>query len=105
MYEWQCPWLAAALLHDIGREAQVIFDADKLDVTGAIGIARTIAYKGVVAQPMYSVGEDGHVLSGDGKEVPSSITAANFYESLSYVYSDGIPVLGDDKLYEIEKVL
>lgn len=59
-------------------EAKIIFDADKLDVTGAIGIARTIAYKGVVAQPMYSVGEDGHVLSGDGLEMPSFFREYHF---------------------------
>ena len=59
-------------------EAKIIFDADKLDVTGAIGIARTIAYKGVVAQPMYSVGEDGQVLSGDGPEVPSFFREYHF---------------------------
>jgi len=59
-------------------EAKVIFDADKLDVTGAIGIARTIAYKGRVAQPMYSVGGDGQVLSGDGPEVPSFFREYHF---------------------------
>lgn len=35
-------------------EAQVLFDADKLDVIGAIGAARTIAYSAVVGQPVFS---------------------------------------------------
>jgi uncharacterized protein len=35
-------------------EARVLFDADKLDVIGAIGVARTIAYDVVVGQPIYS---------------------------------------------------
>jgi uncharacterized protein len=34
-------------------EAQVLFDADKLDVIGAIGVVRTIAYSVVVGQPAY----------------------------------------------------
>lgn len=35
-------------------EARVIFDADKLDVLGAIGAARTIAYAALNHQPFYS---------------------------------------------------
>jgi len=35
-------------------EAQVIFDADKLDVLGAIGAARTIAYAALDGQPSYA---------------------------------------------------
>lgn len=35
-------------------EAQILFDADKLDVIGAIGVARTIAYDVVVNQPIYA---------------------------------------------------
>lgn len=35
-------------------EAMVLFDADKLDVIGAFGIARTIAYDVVVGQPIFA---------------------------------------------------
>jgi uncharacterized protein len=35
-------------------EAKVIFDADKLDVLGAIGAARTIAYAVLDGQPVYA---------------------------------------------------
>ena len=34
-------------------EARVLFDADKLDVLGAIGIVRTVAYDVVVGAPVY----------------------------------------------------
>ena len=35
-------------------EAQCLFDADKLDVLGAIGAARTIAYAALVGQPSFA---------------------------------------------------
>jgi uncharacterized protein len=34
-------------------EARVLFDSDKLDVIGAIGTARTIAYSVLAGEPMY----------------------------------------------------
>jgi uncharacterized protein len=35
-------------------EARILFDADKLDVLGAIGIARVIAYAALDGQPFYA---------------------------------------------------
>lgn len=52
-------------------EAKILFDADKLDVVGAIGIARTLIYKGIVAEPLYSVLPDGTVSDGEHDTVPS----------------------------------
>lgn len=52
-------------------EAKILFDADKLDATGAIGIARTLLYKGNVSQPLYSLRPDGTVSSGENDSVPS----------------------------------
>lgn len=49
-------------------EAKVLYDADKLDVTGAIGAARTLAYNGAVGQPIYSTAPDGSILDGSGDE-------------------------------------
>ena len=34
-------------------EAKILFDADKLDVTGAMGIARTLMYKADMQEPIY----------------------------------------------------
>ena len=42
-------------------EAKILFDADKLDVTGALGIARTLMYKGNVAEPIYNVLPGGEI--------------------------------------------
>lgn len=45
-------------------EAKILFDADKLDVTGAMGIARTLMYRGAVTEPLYAVLEDGSISDG-----------------------------------------
>ena len=52
-------------------EAKILFDADKIDAAGTLGIARTLIYKGQVSAPLYTVDEMGHVLDGGAKEPPS----------------------------------
>ncbi len=52
-------------------EAKILFDADKIDATGTLGIARTLIYKGQHDQPLYSVRSDGSVSDGDGDDTPS----------------------------------
>jgi len=52
-------------------EAKILFDADKLDATGTMGIARTIAYEGIVAEPLYCVDEQGNVLDGEENQESS----------------------------------
>ncbi len=45
-------------------EAKILFDADKLDVVGAIGVARTLVYKGTVSDPLYTRNLDGTICDG-----------------------------------------
>lgn len=52
-------------------ESKILFDADKLDVTGTIGIARTLLYKGYVSEALYSLNEDGSVSDGSNDDKPS----------------------------------
>ncbi|MCM1303673.1 MAG: HD domain-containing protein [Lachnospiraceae bacterium] len=52
-------------------EAKILFDADKLDAAGAMGIARTLLYKGIVAEPLYSLLPDGSVSTGEKDAMPS----------------------------------
>lgn len=52
-------------------EAKILFDADKLDATGALGIARTLMYKGNVAEPIYTKLPDGSISDGTGDTAPS----------------------------------
>ena len=48
-------------------EAKILFDADKLDVVGAIGIARTLYYGAQFAEPLSSRSESGEILDGREK--------------------------------------
>lgn len=52
-------------------EAKILFDADKIDVTGALGIARTLFYKGIVGEPLYSLLPNGEVSDGTNDKKPS----------------------------------
>lgn len=52
-------------------EAKILFDSDKIDATGALGIARTLFYKGTVGEPLYSVLPNGRVSDGTDDEKPS----------------------------------
>lgn len=52
-------------------EAKVLFDSDKLDVTGTLGIARTLLYKGQMSEPLYSLDEEGNVSDGLKDTEPS----------------------------------
>ena len=45
-------------------EAKILFDADKLDVTGAIGIARSLMYRGTLTEPLYRHLPDGSISDG-----------------------------------------
>ncbi len=52
-------------------EAKILFDADKLDATGTLGIARTLFYNAQVSEPLYSLDKRGHVLDGSTDKMPS----------------------------------
>jgi uncharacterized protein len=55
-------------------EAKCLFDADKLDVLGAIGVARTIAYAVMAGTPHYE--EPSEQFIQTGKEVPGELHSA-----------------------------
>ena len=52
-------------------EAKILFVADKLDVVGAVGIARTLMYKGNLTEPLYTKTPDGKIADGTGESMPS----------------------------------
>ncbi len=42
-------------------EGKILFDADKLDVVGAMGISRTLIYKSSLNQPIYNLDFEGKI--------------------------------------------
>lgn len=73
-------------------EAKILFDADKLDVTGAMGIARTLIYKGIVSEPLYNVGTDGTILDGTQDKKPSFFQEYKY--KLEKIYANFYTVRG-----------
>jgi len=66
-------------------EAKILFDADKLDVSGAMGIARTLMYKAQVAGPLYILDEDGEIII-DAKNTESTSFFQEYNYKLKNVY-------------------
>lgn len=48
-------------------EARILFDADKLDVVGAFGIARTLGYAIQADQPFYAEPSENFIETGEGE--------------------------------------
>lgn len=74
--------------HPATLEAKLLFDADKLDVTGAIGIARTLYYGGHTGRGLYTRDEKGMVL--DGTEDGPNTFLQEYRHKLEHI---------EDKLY------
>lgn len=53
-------------------EAKLLFDADKLDVTGAIGVARTLVYQGQIGTPICTTDATGEIHPGTRPQDPES---------------------------------
>lgn len=66
-------------------EAKILFDADKIDVTGTLGIARTLFYNGIVGEPLYSLDSERNVLDGIDDSDPSFFQEYNY--KLKNVYA------------------
>ena len=66
-------------------EAKILFDADKLEVTGAIGIARTLIYAGQHGSPLYIVDADGK-LSVDKQNTGEDSFMGEYNFKLKKVY-------------------
>ena len=59
-------------------EAMILFDADKIDVCGAMGIARSLIYRGTVTEPLYTLNDDGTVCDGTDTNDPSFFREYHF---------------------------
>lgn len=59
-------------------EAKILFDADKIDVSGAMGMARSLMYKGAVSEPLYTLNTDGTINDGSDTDEPSFFREYHF---------------------------
>lgn len=66
-------------------EGKILFDADKIDATGTLGIARTLCYTGKLGEPLYSLNQEGKVLDGSMDKSPSFLQEYKF--KLENIYS------------------
>ncbi len=66
-------------------EAKILFDADKIDVSGAIGIARTLIYGGTIGRQLYSASAIEAVSDNNDNQEPSFFS--EYKRKLEKVYS------------------
>ena len=59
-------------------EAKILFDSDKLDITGSLGLARTLIYKGQVNEPLYTMDHNNKVHLGSENAPESFIKEYHF---------------------------
>lgn len=83
-------------------EAKILFDADKLDATGALGIARPLQYKGNVAEPIYTRLPDGSISDGTQDDAPSFFHEYRF--KLEKLYGAFYTVKGSQLAQERRKI-
>lgn len=78
-------------------EAKILFDADKLDVTGAIGMARTFFYAAQVGQPLYTLLPDGTVSDGTAEEPEGCHSVLREYKfKLEKIYDRFLTLRGEE---------
>ena len=66
-------------------EAKILFDADKLDVCGATGIARTLQYGGSLGCPLYHRDAEGHISDGsEGHDGKIDAASVSFFQEYQY---------------------
>lgn len=66
-------------------EAKILFDADKLDVCGATGIARTLQYGGSLGCPLYHRDASGAVSDGSGgHDGRADAASVSFFQEYHY---------------------
>ena len=60
--------------------------------------------KGIGKEIIRTLEQDEYALRAKRIEIPSSITACEFYRKLGYDYKDGIKKLDEESLYRLEKL-
>lgn len=74
-------------------EAKILYDSDKLDATGLMGVARTLIYKGAINEPVYTV-KNNVVQDGTDRKNESFFT--EYIYKLSKIYNKMTTVWGKE---------
>ena len=82
-------------------EAKILFDADKIDACGTLGIARTLVYNGAHGEPLYTLDKNALPSDGTGDTEPSFFQEYKF--KLEKVYGKLITKRGKEIAEERRK--
>lgn len=82
-------------------EAKILFDADKIDACGTLGIARTLVYNGKMGEPLYTLDENG--LPSDGANDKADSFFQEYKYKLERVYGKIITARGREIAEERRK--
>ena len=86
----------------VSIEAKILFDADKLEVCGAIGIARTLFYQGQISLPLYILDDECEIVtSGKHSDGWSFFQEYNF--KLAKVYDNFFTARGKEMAMKRQK--
>jgi len=66
-------------------EAKILFDSDKLDVTGAMGVARSFSYIAEVGEPYYTKDANGKIEDGS---LPAESGEQSFFHEYHFKLKD-----------------
>lgn len=67
-------------------EAKIIFDADKLDLTGTVGVSRSLIFGSQISEPLYNIDDSGMPINYKKDEKPSIYREYN--RKLKNLYED-----------------
>lgn len=59
--------------------------------------------KGIGRKIIETLEKDEYFLRANRIEIPSSITACEFYKKMGYTYKNGIDIIDEEQLYRLEK--
>lgn len=71
--------------YPVTDEAKVLYDADKLDAMGALGIARSLIYTGRLGQPLFTIDSEDQIEMDDDPKIPNSFLKEYHYK-LAKIY-------------------
>lgn len=83
-------------------EAKILFDADTLDVVGAIGIARTLLYEGKMDIPLYNTDDEGSLIEGTSEGNDSFFR--EYHYKLKNIYNRFYTTRGKELAEERRKI-